>query len=466
MERSSADLKRQQSVVLVIIFLVLLLSAINSTIIATALPDIQRDLGTDLNWTGWVITAYMLMSVNVMPLLGRISDEWGRKRVFLFCLALFTLSSWLCAVSPNIYWLIAFRFLQAVGGGGLVPSVYGIAGDYFLEERARVIGMFTSIYSLGCIIGPVIGGWLLVNWSWRSVFWFNLPNGLLALVAAGILLESDRAFKRTRQDLPGAALFSGFLFAILFFMTRLGQDPSGLYNWKNWLLPALAVVFLAAFLRHESRETNPIIEMSLLKSRVFGVLNILNLVYGACFFAFFSFIPYFAHAVYGFSSLASGTLLTGQALGMMGIAFVTSMLLKRTGYRMPMALGFLFLSLSTLGMGWYLRHTALFGWEIPSYGFLMSMSLISGIGGGLASPSSNNAAIELMPEKISAISGLRGMFRLAGGIIGVAGVVLTLSRFADPAAGFRVVFMGMGLLLLLSLPLIREVPEPKPRYKR
>lgn len=463
MERSSADRKRQQVMVLIILFLVLLLAAINSTIVATALPNIQWDLKIDLNLTGWVITAYMLMSVTVMPLLGHISDDWGRKRVFLFCLALFSLSSWLCAVSPNIYWLIAFRFLQAVGGGGLVPSIYGLAGDYFLEERARVIGMFTSIYSLGSIIGPTIGGWLLVSWSWRSVFWFNLPIGLLALVAAGILLQNDQAFQRTRLDLPGAALFSGFLFAIIFFMTRLGQDPSGLYSWKNWLLPALAVVFLAAFLQHESRETNPIIEMSLLKSRVFAVLNILNLVYGACVFAISTFIPYFAQTVYGFSSLAGGTLLTGQALGMMGMAFVTSMLLKRTGYRIPMALGFLFLSLSTLGLGWYLRHTALFGWEIPSYGFLMSMSLISGIGNGLTSPSSNNAAIELMPEKISAISGLRGMFRQAGGIIGVAGVVLTLSRFTDPAAGFQVVFIGMGLLLLVSLPLIREVPEPKPQ---
>jgi EmrB/QacA subfamily drug resistance transporter len=462
LERSSADLKKQQVFVFLIFFLVLLQAAINSTIVATALPDIQRDLGIDLNWTGWVITGYMLMSVTVMPLLGRISDEWGRKRVFLFCLALFLLSSWLCAVSPNIYWLIACRFLQAAGGGGLGPSIYGLAGDYFPEERARVIGMFTSIYSLGCIIGPAIGGWLLVSWSWRSVFWFNLPIGLLALVAAGILLEKDQVFKRTRQDLPGAVLFSGFLFVIIYFMTRLGQDPSGLYNWKNWLLPALAVVFLAAFLRRESRETNPIIEMSLLKSRIFAVMNILNLVYGACFFGISTFIPYFAQAAYGFSSLASGTLLTGQALGMMGMAFVTSMLLKRTGYRIPMALGFLLLSLSTLGLAWYLRHTALFGWEIPSYGFLMSMSFVSGIGSGLTSPSSNNAAIELMPEKISAISGLRGMFRMAGGIMGVAGVVLTLSRFIDPAAGFRVVFLGLGLLLLVSLPLIREVPEPKP----
>ena len=328
-----------------------------------------------------------------------------------------------------------------------------------------MIRMFTSIYTLSCIIGPTMAGGC---WSVGAGRYGVLVQPAEWVAGVGsplleILLEKDPGFQRTRQDLPGAGvLFSGFLFVIIYFMTRLGQDPSGLYNWKNWLLPALAVVFLAAFLRRESRETNPIIEMSLLKSRIFAVMNILNLVYGACFFGISTFIPYFAQAAYGFSSLASGTLLTGQALGMMGMAFVTSMLLKRTGYRIPMALGFLLLSLSTLGLAWYLRHTALFGWEIPSYGFLMSMSFVSGIGSGLTSPSSNNAAIELMPEKISAISGLRGMFRMAGGIMGVAGVVLTLSRFIDPAAGFRVVFLGLGLLLLVSLPLIREVPEPKP----
>lgn len=461
MESSTADIKKQQFLVFIIATLVLIMAAVNSTIVATALPDIQKSLGADLNWTGWVISAYLLMNVTVMPLMGRISDEWGRKRVFLVCLVVFTLSSWLCAVSPNIYCLIAFRALQALGGGGFIPSIYGIVGDCFQEGRAQAIGMFSSIYSLGSIIGPAIGGWLLGSWSWRSVFWINLPIGVLVLIAALVMLKKDRTVKRTSLDMAGAVYFAGALLSLIYFMTRLGQDPSSIHSWQTLLLPGLALVFILAFLRRESRVETPILEMGLLKSRVFAVMNILNMVYGACLFGITSFIPYFAQVTYGFSSLASGSLLTGQALGMMGMGVATSMLLKRTGYRKPMALGFLLIAMGAFGMGWYLQAPVFLGWEVPPYIFLMVMSFITGLGGGMTSPSSNNAAIELMPDKISAITGIRGMFRQTGGILGVSGVVLMLSLFTDPAAGFRVVFMGMGVMLILSIPLIREVPDGK-----
>ncbi|NPV89163.1 MAG: MFS transporter [Firmicutes bacterium] len=461
MENPSAENRKQQFLVFVVATLVLILSAVNSTIVATALSDIQKSLGSDLNWTGWVISAYLLMNVTVMPLMGRISDEWGRKRVFLVCLVVFTLSSLLCAISPNIYCLIAFRALQALGGGGFIPSIYGIVGDSFQEGRAQAIGMFSSIYSLGCIIGPALGGWLLESWSWRSVFWINLPIGVLVFIATILMLKPDRAVKRTSLDTVGAIYFAGALLSLIYFMTRLGQDPSSIHSWRTLTLPVLGLLFLLAFLRRESRVENPILEITLLKSRVFAVMNLLNMVYGACLFGITSFIPYFAMVTYGFSSLASGSLLTGQALGMMGMGVVTSMLLKRTGYRKPMALGFLLIALGAFGMGWYLRFPVFLGREIPPYICLMFMSFVIGLGGGMTSPSSNNAAIELMPDKISAITGIRGMFRTAGGILGVSGVVLMLSLFTDPAEGFRMVFMGMGVLLVLGIPLVREVPDGK-----
>lgn len=450
--------KYRKTAVFTVASMVILLSAVNSTIIATALPSIERGLDSDLNWTGWVVTSYMLMNVTIMPLIGRISDEWGRKRVFMACVVVFTLGSLFCALSPNIYWLILFRFLQAVGGGGFVPSAYGIVGDHFVEDRAKAIGMFASIFSLGSIIGPALGGWILDTWSWRAIFWINLPVGAAVLLASYFLLERDRPGERTSIDLPGALYFAGALLSVMYFMTRLGQNPAAAASWQNWLWPVLGLAFLLAFMRRESTADSPILEMSLLKSRTFAVINVLNLIYGFSVFGVGSFIPYYAQAVYGISSLASGSLLTAQALGMMGMAAVTSMLLHRTGYRLPMAAGFLLLALCILGLSPYF-HAPDFLQGVPLYWRLAGLVFATGVGIGMVSPSSNNAALELMPDKISAITGLRGMFRQSGGVVGVSCIVLTLSFFREPAAGFSVIFAGMGALLLLVIPLIREVPD-------
>lgn len=153
--------KYRRYVFFVVASLALFMWSVDSTIVATALATIQRDVKANLSWTGWVITAYQLTAMTVMPLVGRISDEWGRKRVFMGCVTIFTAGSLFCALAPNIYCLIAARFLQALGGGGFMPSAVGIVGDHFAEERARFIGLFTSIFPFGGLIGPALGGWIL-----------------------------------------------------------------------------------------------------------------------------------------------------------------------------------------------------------------------------------------------------------------------------------------------------------------
>ncbi|MGQ9824581.1 MAG: MFS transporter [Desulfotomaculales bacterium] len=143
--------------------LALFMSSASGTIVATALPAIERSLRANLVWTGWIITAYQLMTLTMMPLVGRISDEWGRKRVYMGSIFIFTFGSLVCALAPNISWLIAARFFQALGGGGFMPSAMGIVGDHFGKDRARAIGMFTSIFPLGGIVGPALGGWFWIS---------------------------------------------------------------------------------------------------------------------------------------------------------------------------------------------------------------------------------------------------------------------------------------------------------------
>lgn len=457
--RPNPGRQNRRYVIFFIASLALLMSSINATTVVTALPVIQSGFKAHLSWTAWVITAYQLTTLTMFPLMGRISDEWGRKRVFLASVTVFTVGSLLCAFSSNIYWLILFRFLQAAGGSCFMPSAMGIVADHFAENRARAIGLFTTIFPLGGIIGPALGGWILDFAPWQAIFLVNVPVGVFVLILSYLLMEPDSGFRRTRLDMTGIALFAATMLSLMYFFTRISENPLAVYSWLTWAVLVLGGLLLWFFLRWESRAASPILEMSLLKSRTFAIINGLNLLYGACVLGLMAFIPYYAQVAYGMSNLASGSMLTARALGMIGMSAVTSMLLYRTGYRLPMAIGFLVLAASTLGLSLTLHTPAVLGFSIPDFWWLAMIIFISGMGVGMASPASNNAAIELMPDKIAEISGLRGMFRQTGGVIGVSAIVLALSRFPDKVTGFHAIFVTMAVLLTMAVPLIRGVPD-------
>src|SRR5918911_2924869 len=168
--------------------LAVLMSAIDGTIVAVALPQLTDALHAPLTWVGWTLTAYQLVQVVMLPLAGRLSDTLGRKKVFMFCVVSFTLGSLLCGLAPSVGLLIFFRAIQALGGGGLMPSAVGILRDPFCEPPAQAIGLFTSVFPLGGIIGPNLGGYILHHWSWRELFFINLPIGLLILAGVQLLL--------------------------------------------------------------------------------------------------------------------------------------------------------------------------------------------------------------------------------------------------------------------------------------
>ncbi|WP_347490344.1 MFS transporter [Desulfoscipio sp. XC116] len=450
--------QNRKYVIFSITALALLMSSANSTIVATALPTIQHSLKADLSWTAWIITAYQLMTLIMLPVMGRISDQWGRKRVLIVCVAIFTTSSFLCALSTNIYMLILFRFLQALGGSGFMPTSMGIVGDYFKENRARAIGLFTTIFPLGGIIGPAFGGLILDFAPWQAIFLINIPAGLMVLAMTYLLLEPDTRVNRTRLDITGISFLAATMLCLMFFLTRISENPLSAYSWLTWAILLAGALLLWAFLRWENMSASPVLELTLLKNRTFIIINGLNLLYGACVFGLMAFIPYYGRVAYGLSNLASGGMLTARALGMMVMSVLTSMLLNRLGYRIPMAVGFLVLAVSVLALS-FSQHPVILGLAIPDFWWLALVIFISGMGVGMASPSSNNAAIELMPDKIAEISGLRGMFRQAGGVIGTSLIVLVLSRFQDKAEGFHVIFGAMFIILIAAAPLIREVPN-------
>lgn len=445
----------------------ILMFSIDSTIVAVAIPAMTGDLNTNLAWIGWTLTAYALAQTIVMPLAGKLSETFGRLRVFLVCVALFTLGSLLCGLAPNVYLLIVFRALQGLGGGGFLPSAVGIVAKQFPRDRDRMVGLFASIFPIGGIIGPNLGGFILERASWRDVFLVNVPIGLLVLLA---LWRHARAEETTAErrpvDLAGAALFAGAIGALLMALTLLGNDSAFWQTAPFWLLLGASLALLALFVRQEGRAPEPVLDLRLVLRPPFLAVNAYNFVFGACVFGFFSFIPYYTVVAYGFGPAESGAVLTPRSLLMIATSTVASLFLIRLGYRAPMVAGMLLVALSLFLLSRGVGPLTLGGTQVGVFWVVGAVVGLAGIGMGLAAPSSNNAALDLLPERAAMVTGIRGLFRSTGGVLGTALIVLALELSPDKAAGLLRVFLVLSVLLLATVPLAFAIPDTARRRRQ
>jgi EmrB/QacA subfamily drug resistance transporter len=436
--------------------------SIDATAVAVAFPHFIKDLGTNVLWAAWTISIYLVAVTSVMPLMGKLSDSFGRKKVFLISLILFTVSSLLCGLAPDIYMMVAFRFLQGIGGASFLPTAAGIVSDQFPEHRERAIGLFTSIFPIGGIIGPNLGGWIVSRYSWRYIFYINLPIGIILIVLIIILLEESKVLVRPHIDFVGASFFFG---TILFLMLGLNFIAEN-FSVSSLLLTVIFMVLssfcLYLFFRQEKKDTNPILDMALLRSKPFLAANLYNMIVGAGVLGVFAFIPLYATSVHKLSTLVSGVILTPRSLASIPAAATTSFLLKRWGYRWPMVLGLIITSLSTILLGSQgFQLLRMVGTHLGVAEILAILTLVTGIGLGIALPASNNACIELMPEKVATITGLRGMFRSVGGAFGISVITIILHLSSTPANGFEITFFSFGLALLFAVSLVFFMPTGK-----
>jgi EmrB/QacA subfamily drug resistance transporter len=449
--------------------LTLLMFSIDSTIVAVALPTLIADLHPSLVWAGWTLTAYALTQTVMMPLVGKLAEQFGQMRVFLACVFVFTLGSLLCGLAPNVYVLIACRVVQALGGGGFLPSCTGIVAEQFPESRSRMIGLFASIFPIGGILGPNVGGAIIEHFGWREIFLVNVPIGILVV---GLLLRQARAPKpssvaviparkptRRTIDVLGTLLFATTVVGLLTALTLLGDDPGLIRTPVFWLLIGGCALLLGAFVWQERRARDPVIDLSLVARHPFGVVNLYNLLTGACTMGFFSFIPFYATVQYGMGPLESGAILTPRSLVMIVVSTGTSFFLMRLGYRFPMLAGIacVVATLFILGQGY--SAVALGPVEVGALGILLFAMALSGFGMGLLVPSSNNAGLDLLPQRAAVISGIRGLFRSTGGVIGTAIIVLWLELSPDKADGMRTIFTALAVLMLLTMPLVMLIPD-------
>ncbi len=435
-----------------VVSIALTMASIDQTIVSVALATIHTQLHAAVNWTSWVVSAYALGLVIAMPLAGRTSDLYGRRQVFLASIVLFTVSSLACGSVGNIEELIALRLVQAIGGGAFLPSAVGIISDAFGEDRDRAIGMTSSILPIGGLIAPLLGGVLIHYWTWRGIFWINGPIGIgLYVVAYRTIPDSPRR-SGARTDAAGVGLLSLTLLGAMAMITLLGDrgaSPSSPAVVVSFLVSAVG---LALLMRHLRRTAAPLIPRGLVLGRGFFVMNLINLCIGCFMQGLGNLLPLYAQDRYHLSSLDAATIITGRAIGLIGLAVVAAWVLRRMGHRTIIGIGILGIVAGTVLL-------ALGPVGLSPYWWLSLGGLISGSAFGFAAPAINNASLSLAPEHVGAITGLRGLFRQLGTILGVTVPSAIVARSLHPGAAFAAIFFVAAAVLFLLLIAVRGVPE-------
>jgi EmrB/QacA subfamily drug resistance transporter len=326
--------RREVLVVFAALMLAVLLAALDGTIVATALPTITAELG-GLDQLSWVVTGYLLASTISTPIYGKLGDLYGRKRIFQAAIVIFLIGSVLCGQAQGMGELIAFRTLQGLGGGGLIVLAQAIIGDVVSpRDRGRYQGIFGAVFGVSSVAGPLIGGFLVDNASWRWIFYVNVPIGIVALAVIAVALRVPDQRREARIDVRGTILLS--LAAGCFVLaTSLGGQT---YGWGSWQIVGLGVVTVAStalLIPVEKRAAEPVLPMSLFSSRVFTVAGAIGFIVGFGLFGATTYLPLFLQIVTGASPTASGLELLPLILGLLVTSIGSGQLIARWGHYRP-----------------------------------------------------------------------------------------------------------------------------------
>jgi EmrB/QacA subfamily drug resistance transporter len=357
------------------LLLVMFLAALDQTIVATALPTIVGDLG-GLNHISWVVTAYLLAQTVVTPLYGKLGDQFGRKIVLQSALILFLLGSALCGLSKSLDELIAFRALQGLGGGGLLVSAQAAIGDVVPpRERGRYTGLFGAVFGLASVAGPLLGGFLTSDLSWRWIFYVNLPLGVFALFVLAATLPSASERVHHKIDYPGIVLLALGLSGIVLAASLGGTS----YAWGSSTIVGMwivGVVFLAAFVVCERHAAEPVLPLRLLRNRVFSATSAVGFVVGFALFGAVTYLPLFLQVVKSASPTGSGLQLVPLMGGLLVTSIASGQVITRTGHYKP----FPIVGTAVMALGLYLLSTM---GASTSTGVIFVFMFVLGLGLGM-----------------------------------------------------------------------------------
>lgn len=416
--------------VLLGVILAMMLSSLDQTIVSTAMPQIVRELN-GLSELSWVFTAYMLMSTITVPIYGKLSDIFGRRGLYIVGIVVFLAGSALSGMSQNMMQLILFRGLQGIGGGAMMVNSLALIGDLFPPaERGRWQGLLGGVFGLASIAGPFIGGWITDTFSWRWVFYVNLPIGALAIA---VLLSSmpklSHSLRNRSIDYTGAALIVVGLVPLLLGFVWGGSR----YAWGSWeilTLFGIAIIAIIAFLLVERKAREPIVSLNLFKNRVFTVSVITTFLLSMGMFGAILYIPVFAQGVVGISATYSGLTLMPLMIAMVVLSAVSGQIITKTGkYKMLTIVG---MALTVLGMFLFSQ----IGIKTTNLALSLRM-IVLGLGLGITMPIFTIAIQSAFgQERLGEVTAGSQLFRSIGGTVGTAvlGGIMN-SQLAQQLAG-------------------------------
>ena len=404
---------RQVLIVFSGLVLVMLLAALDSTIVSTALPTIVGELG-GLEHLAWVVTGYLLAQTVVTPVYGKLGDLYGRKIVLQSAILLFLVGSALCGMSHSMTQLILFRAIQGLGGGGLNVTTQAVVGDIVSpRERGRYQGIFGAVFGLASIAGPLLGGYFTTHLSWRWIFYVNLPLGIAALFVLAATLPSTTRRVSHAIDYLGASLLAVLLSSI----TLIADLGGTAFPWMSPLplgLIAVSIISVAGFLLAERRSSEPVLPLHLFRQRTFSVTSVVGLIVGFALFGSVTYFPLYLQVVKGVSPTVSGLQMVPMMIGMLTMSIISGQLISRTGrYKIFPVLG---TAVMTLGL-WLLSRL---GTETATF-TSSSLLLVLGMGLGMVMQVLVIAVQNAVDYRdLGVATSGATLFRLIGGSLGTA----------------------------------------------
>ncbi len=412
MEQQVRVAGRQRMAVTAGVMMGMFLAALEATVVGTAMPTVIASLG-GLQHYSWVFSAYLLTSTVTVPIWGKLSDLYGRRPLYQIGIAIFLAGSILSGISTSMFQLIVFRAIQGLGAGALVPLAMTIIGDiYTLQERARMQALFSGVWGLASIIGPIIGGFLTDQLSWRWVFFINIPFGTLSVLIIGWSLKEPKLHQNPEIDYAGAAALTLGIVLLMLALVNSGT-LNALLTLRNLLLLSGAAVCTVLFIRIERKAKEPILPFSLFQNQVVKISVLAGFLIGVAMFGAISFIPLYAQGTRGATATEAGSLLTPLMLSWVTLSVVGGRILLKTGYRKTVIIGCILL---TAAFAWL----STFNPQTPQLFLYIDLILI-GAGLGLTMLTLLIAVQQAVPRQIlGTATSLNQFSRSIGGAVGVA----------------------------------------------